>query len=132
MEEVTQFYRYCAGQYIPLSPEENAAQLEYIKRCEQSTLDIAWANLRRTRNTLLTQSDWVVTRCAEQGTSVPASIVAYRDALRAITVGLQNPADVVWPEVPEIIKKSQIIDPPSPDYPYLPPAENSLEESEVV
>lgn len=137
MENTQQFYQYVGGQYIPLSPQETVAQLEFIKRCEQNAADVAWANLRRTRNTLLTQSDWVVTRCAEQSVAVPASVVAYREALRTITVGLQDPADVIWPEVPEIIKKSIILDPPPPQYPDLPVtgeliAEDIPEEAESV
>jgi Phage tail assembly chaperone protein len=135
MESSNQFYRYVGGQYIPFTPEENAAQLEFIKRTEQYNLDLAWTNLRKTRNQLLTQSDWVVTRCAEQGTPVPSSVVAYREALRTITVGLTNPADVVWPEEPEIIKKGNLIDPSVPEYPDLPPAEtpvSSDEESDTV
>jgi len=128
MANTQQFYRYVGGQYLPFSPEENAAQLEFIKRCDQNAIDLAWANLRRTRNNLLTQSDWVVTRCAEQSTAVPASVVAYREALRTITVGLQDPADVIWPEVPEIIRKSIILDPPLPQYPDLPVTENLITE----
>ena len=115
MENSTQFYRYVGGQYIPLTPEENAAQLEFIKRIEQNATDLAWANLRRTRNQLLTQSDWVITRSSEQGTSIPASVIAYREALRTITVDLTDPNNVVWPEEPEIIKKGSIVDPPAPD-----------------
>lgn len=137
MENTQQFYQYVGGQFIPLSPQETVAQLEFIKRCEQNAVDVAWASLRRTRNTLLTQSDWVVTRCAEQAVAVPASVVAYREALRTITVGLQDPTDVIWPEVPEIIKKSIILDPPPPQYPDLPVtkeliAEDIPEESESV
>lgn len=132
MDNIQQFYQYVNGQFLPFTPAENAARIEFTKRVEQHNVDCAWVSLRRTRNLLLTQSDWVITRCTEEALPVPASVVAYREALRTITVNLQNPEDVVWPEVPEIIRKGELFDPPPPTYPDLPPTEQLITEDNSV
>lgn len=49
---------------------------------ELTAMEYAAVELRRERDRLLAESDWVVTRSVETGNPVPAAWVAYRQALR--------------------------------------------------
>ncbi len=49
---------------------------------------------------LLAKTDWYVTRFAETGTEIPASIKDYRSAVRAVENQENFPDEVVWPELP--------------------------------
>lgn len=57
-------------------------------------------SVRRERDTLLWQSDWVVVRAYESGEPVPAEWLSYRQALRDITTQEGFPYSVVWPVSP--------------------------------
>lgn len=56
--------------------------------------------LRVERNKLLAETDWVVTKHTEAGTTIPTEWVTYRQALRDITDNYSNLNDVEWPEKP--------------------------------
>jgi predicted dienelactone hydrolase len=129
METTEQFYSYINGQYIPFTVEENEAHVQFVELCKQHRQDTAWASLRQTRNQLLTDSDWIIARCMEELKDIPADVVAYRKALRAITSNLNNPEDVIWPEKPAILEKSYVLHPPTPDFPFT-SAPVSTEETE--
>ena len=58
-------------------------------------------DLRRSRNKLLAETDWVITMHKEKGTNIPAAWKTYRQALRDITDTYTSLDDVVWPEKPE-------------------------------
>lgn len=59
-----------------------------------------WKEIRAFRDQLLSQSDWVVTKALETGNSVDPAWMAYRQALRDIT--LQTSPDlIVWPLIPD-------------------------------
>lgn len=60
----------------------------------------AAGNLRRSRDLLLKQTDWVVTRAAERREPVPEDYAAYRQALRDITKQDGFPFDAQWPKEP--------------------------------
>ena len=62
-------------------------------------LDAAWDGVRRKRDQLLTQTDWVVTKAMETGQPVPQEWRDYRQALREITAQ-PNPFFVEWPVKP--------------------------------
>lgn len=57
-------------------------------------------NLRRSRDIVLKQTDWVVTRAAERGEPVPLDYATYRQALRDITKQDGFPFNVQWPDRP--------------------------------
>lgn len=57
---------------------------------------------RTQRDTLLAQTDWVVTRAMERAEPVPAAWAGYRQALRDVPAQEGFPATVVWPEAPAI------------------------------
>lgn len=56
--------------------------------------------VRNRRNFLLQETDWVITRAAETGTYAPASVLAYRAALRDVPSQPGFPLDVQWPDKP--------------------------------
>lgn len=62
--------------------------------------DARWSEIRRQRDALLAESDWMVARAFETGQPVPPEWVAYRQALRDIT-NQHNPFFVDWPVKPE-------------------------------
>jgi len=53
-----------------------------------------------TRDALLSQTDWIVIRAVDQGTSIPTDWQAYRQALRDITNQSGYPTNIVWPVAP--------------------------------
>jgi len=57
--------------------------------------DRAFAALRRERDSLLTKTDWWVTRG-----SITEEQTSYRQALRDLPANTVNPANVTWPMEP--------------------------------
>lgn len=66
---------------------------------EQVTEDLS-KQIRAQRNDLLTQSDWIVIKSYETGTSIPQDWQDYRQALRDITAQDGFPYSVEWPTKP--------------------------------
>lgn len=64
--------------------------------------NIEWALVRGYRDECLALSDISVLRYTEAGLAVPAEWIAYRQALRDITTAFTNPADVVFPDPPDV------------------------------
>lgn len=60
-----------------------------------------WVEVRRERDMRLAGTDWVVARAYERGEPVPAEWVAYRQALRDITLN-RNPFLISWPTEPAV------------------------------
>jgi len=58
-----------------------------------------WDEVRKKRNKLLKETDWIVTVSNENGTSVPDNWKEYRQALRDITTQA-DPKNVTWPIKP--------------------------------
>lgn len=52
------------------------------------------------RNTLLSESDWIVTRAMDVGTPVPEDWRVYRQALRDITLQ-PDIFNIIWPTAPQ-------------------------------
>ena len=57
-------------------------------------------DLRRSRDTMLAVTDWVVTMHKELGTNIPSAMKTYRQALRDITDSATSLDDVTWPTKP--------------------------------
>lgn len=66
----------------------------------QPTEEQLAAEIRRKRDRLLTESDWVVVKAYESGTPVPEPWVEYREKLRQITSQPHFPRYVEWPTSP--------------------------------
>jgi len=56
--------------------------------------------IRVKRNSLLSETDWLVIRSVEEGQPLSAEWVAYRSALRNVPEQFGFPQDVNWPTVP--------------------------------
>lgn len=55
-----------------------------------------WARIREIRNTLLSQTDWIVSKSSEKNEPVPENWQTYRQALRDVTLQ-QDPFNITWP-----------------------------------
>jgi len=62
--------------------------------------DIKASNIRQTRNTKLTLSDWMVIRASEGGPAVPSDWATYRQALRDVPAQAGFPNEINWPAEP--------------------------------
>ena len=81
----------------PISKEDIEAQYPIVE------FEIAMAELRAKRNTLLNESDYVVIKAKETGTTIPTAWKTYRQALRDITENLTTVEEVnavVFPDKP--------------------------------
>ena len=67
---------------------------------ERFVQPITWDDIRVTRNSKLAETDWIVIKSQEQGTSIPIEWSSYRQALRDITSTFSTPESVVWPVKP--------------------------------
>lgn len=63
------------------------------------TATTEWPLVRTKRDTLLSDTDWIVTKATEKGTTVPALWKTYRQALRDIPLQA-DPFNLVWPTLP--------------------------------
>jgi hypothetical protein len=80
---------------VDLTPQELA---EYNLRIEEENNN-RFANylnqLREIRNSILSKTDWYVTKAKENNEEVPANIKAYRQELRDLTEGLTTVEQIV-------------------------------------
>lgn len=60
---------------------------------------LQWGIIRGIRKELLDQTDWEVVKHKELGTTVPAALSTYRQALRDIT-DESDPFNITWPTKP--------------------------------
>lgn len=66
---------------------------------ESELLAEKWQNVRRQRNGLLAECDWVVTKASETGVAVSDDWKTYRQALRDIPTQ-SDPDNITWPTKP--------------------------------
>ena len=59
-----------------------------------------WKQIRKDRDQLLDQTDWIVTKATETDTSVSTDWKTYRQALRDVP-SQSDPDNITWPERPE-------------------------------
>ena len=67
---------------------------------EQLPQDQAERNIRRNRDSLLADTDWIVIKAYERNENIPAEWEVYRQALRDITAQEGFPYNVTWPTKP--------------------------------
>jgi uncharacterized protein Usg len=72
---------------------------DYTTKQWAENLDGVWSAVRYSRDRMLKETDWVVTKALESGASVAPEWVAYRQALRDIT-NQPDPLNIVWPPAP--------------------------------
>lgn len=81
--------------------DENENEVSYDNNAV--LLEASLIELREKRNLLLSQSDWIVTKAKETGTTIPTAWKTYRQALRDITENLTTVEEVnavVFPDKP--------------------------------
>lgn len=99
VEEIDgQWYtKYVVGPVFTATKEATAAeqQVAYEQRVDDETA----TRVRRQRDKLLAETDWVVTKAFETSTEIDTDIAEYRQALRDVTDQPGFPHEVVWPEL---------------------------------
>ena len=66
----------------------------------EPTEDEKWDLIRRLRDELLGQTDWVVARAFEKGVPISDDWVSYRQSLRDLPQSFDTPEEVILPERP--------------------------------
>ena len=95
-------------QTVPLTDQEILDKQAEIAAFERDVLPgILLDNLRRERNLLLAETDWVTLKAIDDsndglGIQLPQVWMDYRQALRDLPANTSDPANVVWPTKPEI------------------------------
>ena len=86
------------GVVIPLTEQEIA---EFNAKIPTDAQLIAqkWVEVRGQRDSLLTKSDWVVTKSLETGGTVSDDWKTYRQALRDVPTQ-SDPDNITWPTEP--------------------------------
>lgn len=59
-----------------------------------------WKIIRKERDRLLSETDWITNRAYDRGETVPSSWATYRQSLRDITTQ-SDPSNITWPTKPE-------------------------------
>ena len=76
--------------------EWDAMELESHRQIQAAYRD----NIRKERNQLLAECDWMVIKSYERNENIPVEWEVYRQALRDITAHEGFPYTVKWPEKP--------------------------------
>jgi hypothetical protein len=87
------------GQLVDFTEQE----IQELNTWNQGRFDRLMMSLRAKRDALLNETDWIVTKAKETGTTIPTAWKTYRQALRDITEGLTTVEEVeavVFPEKP--------------------------------
>ena len=86
------------GVVVPLTSDE-IKDLETRNAAAPSETDIKWLQVRNERNSLLSETDWVVTKASETGVAVSDDWKTYRQALRDVP-SQSDPDNITWPTRP--------------------------------
>lgn len=78
----------------------NTGRYSATKGTNNLPQDVAEANVRAKRDTLLSESDWVSLRAADRGQPTDAAWKSYREDLRNLTDQDGFPYSVTWPTKP--------------------------------
>jgi hypothetical protein len=68
---------------------------------EQSIIDGEWEHLRKCRDHLISQTDWVLLPDSPVSNEYLDAIKKYRQDLRDLPGTTDNPKQVIWPVKPE-------------------------------
>ena len=96
-------YKNINNQKIQLSSQEENELQQVKNEFNNDSFNRAIKTLRNERDLLLNQTDWIVIKAKETGTTIPTAWKTYRQALRDITENLTTVEEVnavVFPEKP--------------------------------
>ncbi len=91
-------YKMVNGVTIKMT-EEEIADYNASLPTDAEILARKWQGVRNQRNSLLAQTDWVVTKASETGVAETDAWKTYRQALRDITTQ-SDPDNITWPTEP--------------------------------
>ena len=91
-------YKMLNGVTIKMT-EEEIADYNASLPTDAEILASKWQGVRNQRNSLLAQTDWVVTKASETGVAETDAWKTYRQALRDITTQ-SDPTNITWPTKP--------------------------------
>ena len=96
-------YKLVGNQRIPFTAEEETARDAEEQAWANDAPNRRMAELRRQRDALLAETDWIVIKARESNATVPSAWKTYRQALRDLTT--QTPTDdalsnITFPEKP--------------------------------
>lgn len=77
------------------------SEKEYNETVDRLLAEAPINALRKQRDRIIAETDWIITMHKEKGTDIPTEWKTYRQALRDITETYSSLDDVVWPEKPE-------------------------------
>lgn len=96
----TQYHDLGANRPVKMPPKPfEFYDFDYTRKQWVANPEAAWASVKQQRARLLSGSDWMVTKAAESGQTVLPEWIAYRQALRDITLQV-DPWAIVWPVAP--------------------------------
>lgn len=75
-------------------------QMKTAEQLAQEAHEAAVDSARAKRDRLLTETDWVVVKHNELGTSIPQEWLDYRQSLRDVPQQSGFPDDITWPTAP--------------------------------
>tara|TARA_R100000231_G_scaffold139464_1_gene120789 strand:+ start:697 stop:978 length:282 start_codon:yes stop_codon:yes gene_type:complete len=90
--------KYVNGVLVEMTDAE-IAQFNAEQHTETELKNEKWASIRRKRNQLLSESDWIVTKASETGVAVSDEWKTYRQALRDVPTQ-SDPDNITWPTKP--------------------------------
>jgi hypothetical protein len=91
------------GVNVEMTDEEHAFRVSEEKKWNDAAPTRAFSSLRRDRDRLLAECDWVIAKASESGTAVPDTWKTYRQALRDLPAQYDNSSvlgDITWPNKP--------------------------------
>ena len=91
-------YKIVDGVTIKMTDEE-IAEYNASLPTDAEILARKWQDVRNQRNSLLAQTDWVVTKASETGVAETDAWKTYRQALRDVTTQ-SDPDKITWPTEP--------------------------------
>lgn len=92
------------GQCLSIYNAEKARLEQERQAAEEAWLN-SWDRIRRERDALIAETDWMILPDAPLTESEVAEVKAYRQALRDIPQDFGAPADVVWPAMPAAVEE---------------------------
>lgn len=82
---------------VELNADEQAERDKFVKDWNDGATDRAWADIRKRRNQLLLESDWM----ASSDRTTTDSEKAFRQQLRDLPSTISDPtAEITWPKEP--------------------------------
>ena len=100
---MTNRYKMINNELVQLTDEEEEVKVAEEKAWNDDAPNRRMTELRRQRDILLAETDWIVIKARESNATVPSAWKTYRQALRDLTT--QTPTDdalsnITFPEKP--------------------------------